>query len=46
MKQNEYNAAEVVEIGEAQSVVLGQKILMQGLDSSGMDPMDRHYEED
>jgi hypothetical protein len=45
MKQNEYNAAEVVEIGEAQSVVLGQKT-WQDLDSSGMDPMDRYFEED
>jgi hypothetical protein len=45
MKQNEYDAAEVVEIGKAQAVVLGQKILMQGLDSSGMEPIDRQYEE-
>jgi hypothetical protein len=45
MKNNEYDAAEVVEIGEARSVVMGQKILLPDLDSSGMDPVDRHYEE-
>ena len=45
MKKNEYDAAEVVEIGPAQAVVLGGKILMPDLDSSGMEPMDRHYEE-
>lgn len=44
MKKNEYDAAEVVEIGEARSVVLGSKILLPDLDSSGMDPIDRHYE--
>jgi len=45
MKKNEYDAAEVVEIGPARAIVLGSKILMPDLDSSGMDPMDRHYEE-
>lgn len=45
MKNNEYDAAEVVEIGSAQATVLGQKILLPDLDSSGMDPIDRHYEE-
>lgn len=45
MKKNEYDAAEVVELGEAQSVVLGAKILMQGLDSSGMEPYDRQWED-
>jgi hypothetical protein len=45
MRKNEYDAAEVVEIGEARSVVLGEKILMPGLDSSGMEPIDRQYQE-
>jgi len=44
MKNNEYNAAEVVEIGPAQAIVLGGKILMSGPDSSGMEPFDRVYE--
>jgi hypothetical protein len=45
MKNNEYNAAEVVEIGEAHSVVLGVKTVDPGLDSSGMEPIDRWYQE-
>ena len=45
MKKNEYDAAEVVEIGEARSVVLGGKTLVPDLDSSGMEPIDRQYEE-
>ena len=44
MKRNEYDAAEVVEIGEAQSVVLGSKTPEQDVDWSGMEPVDRHYE--
>ena len=45
MKQNEYESAEVVEIGNAETVILGGKILLAGIDSSGMDPYDRVYEE-
>lgn len=45
MKKNEYDAAEVVEIGPAREVVLGEKIFMSGLDSSGMEPIDRMYQE-
>ena len=45
MKTNEYNAAEAVEIGKAEEVILGQKIDMHGLDSSGQPPIDRVYEE-
>ena len=45
MKKNEYDAAEVVEIGDARSVVLGTKVLVPELDSSGMEPIDRLYEE-
>lgn len=44
MKRNEYDAAEVVEIGEAQSVVLGGKTFDLDVDWSGMEPLDRHYE--
>jgi len=44
MKKNEYDAAEVVEIGEAQSVVLGGKTSVPELDCAGMDPFDRQYE--
>lgn len=45
MKKNEYDAAEVVEIGEAKSVVLGGKTIIPDLDSSGMEPFDVRYEE-
>ena len=34
MKKNEYDAAEVVEIGEAQSVVLGDKVPQVDWDTS------------
>ena len=43
--QNEYNAAEVVEIGPAQAIVLGEKIEDHTLDSSGMEPLDWRYVE-
>ena len=43
--QNEYNAAEVVEIGQAQAVVLGEKFIDNTLDSSGMEPLDWRYVE-
>jgi hypothetical protein len=45
MKNNEYDAAEVVEIGQAQAIVLGEKIYLPDLDSSGMEPLDWHYQE-
>jgi len=45
MKQNEYNAAEVVEIGPAQAIVLGQKIDERDFDSLGVEPMDWQYKE-
>jgi hypothetical protein len=45
MKNNEYDAAEVVEIGKAQSVVLGTKTIVPDLDSSGMEPIERWYVE-
>lgn len=45
MKNNEYDAAEVVELGQAQAIVLGEKTLEADLDSSGVEPIDRHYQE-
>jgi len=45
MKQNEYNPAEAVEIGKAEDVILGVKTVDPGLDSSGMEPIDRWYQE-
>lgn len=45
MKQNEYDAAEVVEIGPAQEIVLGEKINVTFLDSSGGEPMDWLYKD-
>ena len=46
MKKNEYDEAEVVEIGAAQTVVLGRKVTTPDIETSGMEPIDRHYEED
>lgn len=43
--QNEYNAAEVVEIGPAQEVVLGEKIDVRDFDSLVMPPFDWRYVE-
>ena len=45
MKQNEYNAAEVVELGPAQAIVLGEKIFVPDLDSTGGEPMEWRYQE-
>ena len=45
MKDNLYNAAEVVEIGKAEEVILGQKTEDPFLDSSGGTPIDRLYVE-
>lgn len=44
MKKNEYDAAEVVYLGQSRSVVQGGKT-WAGLDSTAMEPFDRHYEE-
>jgi len=46
MKNNEYDAAEAVEIGQAAALVLGEKILVPDLDSSGGEPIDFHYRVD
>jgi hypothetical protein len=43
MKQNEYDAAEVVEIGPAQELVLGEKISVPDLDSTGGEPTEWQY---
>ena len=45
MKQNEYNAAEAVEIGKAEDVILGTKTEIAALDSTANPPEDRLYVE-
>ena len=42
MKKNEYDAAEAVEIGKAEEVVLGSKSQIPALDSLGYPPDDRY----
>jgi hypothetical protein len=44
MKNNEYNAAEVVEIGAAQAIVRGEKTIDPDLDSTLMEPIEQHYQ--
>jgi hypothetical protein len=46
MKQNEYNAAEAVEIGTAAELILGEKIPASFMDSSGGVPTEWLYQED
>lgn len=41
--QNEYNAAEAVEIGKAEDVILGVKTEIPAPDSSGTEPEDRYF---
>ena len=43
MKENEYNAAEAVEIGKAEDVILGVKTDEPALDSTVNPPPDRFY---
>jgi hypothetical protein len=43
--QNEYNAAEAVEIGKAEDVILGVKTDVQWVDSTANPPEDRLYQE-
>ena len=45
MKNNEYDAAEVVEIGQAQAIVLGEKTIVPDLDSTLLEPLEQHYQE-
>lgn len=45
MKQNEYNAAEAVEIGKAEDVILGVKTDIPALDSTANPPEDRLWVE-
>ena len=45
MKQNEYNAAEAVEIGKAEDVILGEKTVIPSLDSSDNPPADRLWQD-
>jgi hypothetical protein len=42
MKKNEYDAADAVEIGQAGTLILGEKIDVPDLDSCGGEPMDWH----
>ena len=44
MKQNEYNAAEAVEIGKAEDVILGAKTIVPDLDSTTNGDPDRFYQ--
>lgn len=44
MKENEYNAAEAVEIGKAEDVILGVKTTIQAPDFSGEQPLDCWYQ--
>lgn len=45
MKRNEYESAEVCEIGKAEIVILGEKSAEPWMDSSGEPPLDRLYVE-
>lgn len=45
MKRNEYESAEVCEIGLAEAVILGRKVETMEIDSAGLEPIDRRYEE-
>jgi hypothetical protein len=45
MKDNLYNAAEVVEVGKAEEVILGGKTDEPALDSSGEEPINRLFVE-
>ena len=42
MKNNEYDAAEAMDLGKAGALVLGGKIDVPDLDSCGGEPMDWH----
>ena len=44
MKENEYDAAEAVEIGKAEDVILGEKSILPGPDFPGNEPADRWYQ--
>jgi hypothetical protein len=43
MKKNEYDPADAVEIGEASTLVLGEKINVLDFDSSGAEPLQWRY---
>ena len=45
MKQNEYSAAEAVEIGKAEDVILGVKTDVPFIDSTANPPEDRLYQD-
>jgi hypothetical protein len=45
MKQNEYDPAEAVEIGNAEDIILGQKVEIMFLDSLVGTADERYYHE-
>jgi hypothetical protein len=45
MNQNEYNAAEAVELGKPEDVILGHKTLEPEVDSTLNPPQDREWVE-
>lgn len=45
MEKNEYNAAEAVEIGKAEDVILGTKTDVPFIDSTANPPEDRLYQD-
>jgi hypothetical protein len=44
MKKNEYDSAEVLELGTAETVILGRKTIFPDEDSTLMDPIDKYYD--
>ena len=43
MKENEYNAAEAVELGQPEEVILGTKTSVDEPDSLSVPPLDKQY---
>ncbi len=43
---NEYTAAEAVEIGKAEEIILGEKTFVPEIDSTANPPLDRLYIDD
>lgn len=44
MNQNEYDAAEAVELGKAEDIVLGVKTTIPAPDNPDLEPSDRYSE--
>ena len=45
MKKNEYESAEVCEIGNAETVILGEKLDTMEMDSAGLEPLNRQWKD-